>query len=104
MFGGVTYFSSIDYLRSVSSYFIPFFLGVMMSKYKNVHDLVIENKVTYGLCFVFYCLIVGYFGNHSSDFTGRCIRLATGILSIPILFNFFSHTQFYRVTEGHYLC
>jgi fucose 4-O-acetylase-like acetyltransferase len=85
--------SSVDFFRSASSYIIPFFIGVMMSKYERFYNLIVNNKVIYCCAFIIFCLLVGYFGT-TVGIINKVIRLSTGLLAIPILFHFFSSTSF----------
>lgn len=85
--------SSNDYFRQVSSYFIPFFFGVLMGKYKSFYNIIANNSIVFTMSLFLFCSIVGYFSNSYQGISNKIIRLSTGLLSLPILFNFFSHVQ-----------
>ena len=80
-----------DYARSVLSYFIPFFIGVFCARYAKLYEMLVNDKKIYAIAIVLFCLLVGYFEN---GVTNRLIRLITGILSLPILFNLFANNKF----------
>ncbi len=91
---GVILMSSIDFMRSVSSYFIPYFFGVMLGMFENLRVQVVENRYVYAVCFLLYCLMVGHYGNTSYEVVNKVLRLMLGLLAIPVLFNIFEHVIF----------
>lgn len=100
LWGGVITISTIDYMRSVSSYFIPFFFGVMISKYDKLRAIVLNNKYVYACSFILFCLIAGLFGHNIMGIMNKIVKLLTGLLAIPLLFNFFSNYKFTQVVEN----
>lgn len=94
LLGGVISLSANDYMRSVSSYFLPFFFGVLICKYESLKDYVLTNNNVYACSFILFCLIAGYFGNSNMGIINKLFRLLSGIFGTIVLFNFFSNFKF----------
>ena len=91
-----------DFLRSISSYFVPFFVGVFMAEYKMVYKLVTENSKVYTFCLLFFCLLVGGFISSSNDeLFAKLVRLICGLLAIPVCFNFCSHLKLPNLASNY---
>jgi len=82
-----------DFFRSIISYYVPFWIGILMSRYKNMNDLITENKLVYAAALMLFCLIEGLFFGREDLLLGKTVRLACGLLALPILFNFSKHLQ-----------
>ena len=88
----IYYFTHNDFIRSIQSYFIPFFIGVLAAKHKKLMQFIFSNNYVYAFTIILFSLTVGLYGK----FTGapdKIIRLTTGILALPICFNFVRHTN-----------
>lgn len=100
IWGGVILLSPINYVRSVCSYFVPFFVGVMMCRYSTLYRMMVESRCCYAICLFLFCLIAGYYGNVYYDgFLVKIIRLTTGVLALPLFFYLFSHCKFKSFVE-----
>ncbi|MCR5696841.1 MAG: acyltransferase family protein [Marinilabiliaceae bacterium] len=90
-----------DYVHSVLSFFIPFYIGIFCARYAKLYEMLVNDKIIYTISIILFCLLVGYFGLFGGYFgngvINRLIRLMTGILSLPILFNLFANYKFNRV-------
>lgn len=91
--GGVITMQSIDHFRSVSSYIIPFFVGVIMARYSSVYSFIVKNKAVFTISLVSFCLVVGFYGN-VSGLANKTLRLTTGLLALPVLFHIFDQSSF----------
>lgn len=85
-----------DFFRSIISYYIPFWIGIFMNKYNSLYNWVTENGLVYALSLILFCLIEGLFVGRENLLLGKAVRLACGVLALPILFNFFKHLQLPR--------
>lgn len=94
LLGGVISLSANDYMRSVSSYFLPFFFGVLICKYERLKDLIFTNNNVYAISFITFCFIAGFFGNSNIGIMNKLFRLMSGIFGTIVLFNFFSNFKF----------
>ena len=87
------YYTKYDFIRSIMSYILPFFIGVFMSEYKKINELICDNTYIYTLSFIAFCLTVGLFISPPNGIVEKASRLVCGLLSIPVLFNFFKNTN-----------
>lgn len=78
-------------LRSVISYFIPFFMGVFMGQYPTFYRYLSENERVYTLGLLTIPLIGGFYMHDPDDFTGKVSRLICGCASVPLFFYWFKN-------------
>lgn len=90
---GSYYFTHYDFLRSIQSYFLPFFIGVYAAENDKFRKFTFSNVHTYAIAIVIFSLVVGFFGVNTGVLN-KFIRLITGILSLPICFYFVKHINF----------
>ena len=90
---GILKITHYDFFRSILSYYIPFWIGIFMSRYRNLYVLVTENKLIYAVFLILFCLIEGLFIGREDILLGKVVRLVCGVLALPIMFNFFKHLQ-----------
>ena len=86
------YFTKIDFFRSVLSYWLPFWTGIFMGQYSRFDKFVTENKWLYAITVVALCLAGGLY-NSFEGIAEKGIRLACGMISIPVWFGFFKSLQ-----------
>ena len=86
------YFTKIDFFRSVLSYWLPFWTGIFMGQYSRFDKFVTENKWLYAITVVALCLAGGLY-NSFEGIAEKGIRLACGMISIPVWFGFFKGLQ-----------
>lgn len=82
------YFTKVDFFRSVISYYLPFWVGIFMGQYGRFDRFVSENKWIYAIAVISLCLTGGLY-NSFEGIAGKGIRLACGLISIPVWFGFF---------------
>lgn len=76
-------------LRSVISYFIPFFIGILMGQYQTLYHYLVENERVYTLGLLIIPLIGGFYMSDPDAFVGKASRLICGCASIPLFFYWF---------------
>lgn len=81
-----------DFFRSILSYYLPFWIGILMGQDNRLDRLVTENTVVFLAAFTGFCLTEGLFFSNTG-MLGKGVRLICGILALPIMFNFFKHLQ-----------
>lgn len=97
------YVTKYDFLRSVSSYIIPFIIGVAMAEYKNIYNAICNNPYIYTVALIAFCLVVGIFIAPQTPLMEKISRFICGILSIPICFNFFNRGNILHPRIDNYL-
>lgn len=97
------YVTKYDFLRSVSSYIIPFIIGVAMAEYKSIYNAICNNPYIYTVALIAFCLVVGIFIAPQTPLMGKISRFICGILSIPICFNLFSNTSIFPQRTNNWL-
>lgn len=78
-----------DPLRSVLSYFIPFFIGVFMGQYPTCYRHLTQNERVYTLGLLAIPLLAGYYMQDPDAVSGKLARLICGCASIPLFFYWF---------------
>lgn len=78
-----------DPLRSVISYFIPFFIGIFMGQYPTFYRHLSENERVYTIGLLTIPLIAGFYMHDPDAFAGKAARLVCGCASIPLFFYWF---------------
>lgn len=81
--------SGLDFLRSVLSYYIPFWIGIFMGQYKRFESMVTDNKTVFGVCLLVFCLAEGLFIGRMDVTIGKSCRLLCGLVALPVLFHIF---------------
>ncbi len=81
--------SHYDFLRSILSYYMPFWLGIFMGQYKELYNLITNNNNVFTVSLLLFCLLVGLFFGNADIWYGKLVRLFCGLISIPIMFSFF---------------
>ena len=87
---GSYHFTHYDFLRSIQSYFLPFFIGVYAAENDKFRKFTFSNVHVYAITLVTFSLVDGFFGVNTGVLN-KFIRLITGILSLPICFYFVKH-------------
>lgn len=75
-----------DMLRSIMSYYLPFWVGIFMGQYNQLRTIIIQNSSVFAICLIIFCLIEGIFVGRMDILTGKIVRLLTGLLALPIMF------------------
>ena len=78
------------FLRSIVSYFPPFFLGVFAAQHKKVDVVMFNSGAVYSCSLLSFCVIVGLFIYRGEP---KLIRLLCGLLSIPVAFQVVSNLR-----------
>lgn len=76
----------VDFLRSVISYLVPFFVGVLMVQYPTLNTIVCRSPKVYALAVVVLCLCYGGYAAYLEESIGKAMRLVCGLASLPIFF------------------
>lgn len=92
-----------DFLRSISSYILPFIIGVTIAEYKRIYDAICNNSIVYTASLLIFLFIVGMFINPANPIMEKGSRFICGILSIPICFNFFNRGNILHPRIDNYL-
>lgn len=85
--------SGFDFLRSVLSYYIPFWIGIFMGQYKRFESIITDNKAVFGVCLLIFCLAEGLFVGRMDVTIGKSCRLLCGLVALPVLFNIFKNMK-----------
>lgn len=83
--------TEIDFLRSIISYYIPFWIGIFMGQYKRFYNLVTDNKAVFGICLITFCMVEGLFVGRMDAVIGKASRLVCGIAALPLIFHLFKN-------------
>lgn len=75
-----------DFLRSIMSYYLPFWIGIFMGQYNRLRAMIIQSSSMFAICLIIFCLIEGIFVGRMEILSGKIVRLLTGLLAIPIMF------------------
>jgi Fucose 4-O-acetylase and related acetyltransferases len=86
------YFTKVDFFRSVISYWLPFFTGVFMGQFPKFDKFVSENQWLYAITVIALCLTGGLYVTFDG-MAEKGIRLACGMISIPVWFGFFKNVK-----------
>ena len=84
---GVQYFANNPFLRSVLSYFIPFYFGVLIGRYKNIEHCIIDHQCSFLVSMVLFVIASGIFSCGGEGLSWRAARLIAGVSSVPIFFS-----------------
>lgn len=94
------FYSSISIFHSVSSYFVPFFMGVFMSKYQGFNNLIKNNKYIFAFTLITFCILDGYYAGIEGELWRRLLKMSTGLTAIAVLFHIFSNVVFNKYIKG----
>lgn len=75
-----------DMLRSIISYYLPFWIGVFIGQYDRLRAIIIQSPSMFAICLIIFCLIEGIFVGRMDIISGKIVRMLTGILALPIMF------------------
>lgn len=89
---GLFRLTQFDFFRSILSYYLPFWIGILMGQYNKLNRLVTENAMCFLAAFTGFCLIEGLFFSNAG-MLGKGVRLICGILALPVMFNLFNQLQ-----------
>lgn len=89
MFGilvGIQHFVGNPFLRSVLSYFIPFYVGVLLGSNKDLERRIVDSQWGFLMGVTVFAVTAGMFACGGGGYLWRIARLAAGISSIPVMF------------------
>lgn len=90
------YITGYDMLRSVISYYLPFWVGIFLGQYGRFGKMILSNSTLFATCLVIFCFIEGLFVGRMESVTGKILRLITGLLALPIMFYLAKNLTFPR--------
>lgn len=89
MFGvlaGIQHFAANPFLRSVLSYFIPFYVGVFLGRSEDLERRYVDSQWSFLIGAAVFAVAAGVFASGGEGFPWRIARLAAGVSSIPVMF------------------
>lgn len=89
MFGalaGVQHFAGNPFLRSVLSYFIPYYVGVFLGRSEDLERRFVDSQWSFLVGVAVFAVAAGVFACGGDGFSWRIARLAAGVSSIPVMF------------------
>ena len=84
--------TNLKFIQSAISYYIPFYIGVMLVKFDVIKKLFDKTSIITICCFVF--LICGLsFTEGKHDMYNSIMRLSAGVTSLPVFFYLFKNNS-----------
>lgn len=86
-------------LRSIFSYFLFYFLGVVVCKYNPLRMLLLENEKVFTFSIIMFCLLMPSFVYDMSSLFNQLMKIVLSLFAIPSLFFIVRHVHWYKLVD-----